>query len=329
MSSVDVIVPCYRYAHFLKQCVTSVLTQTGPTVRVLIIDDASPDDTPAVAHELSESDSRVEFVRHAVNKGHIATYNEGIDWTAGDYMLLLSADDFLLSGSLAAAVQLMDAHPDVGFTFGRALEVDEHGTFRNSHTLSSQSGRWSILEGMAFIRKSGAHNIVPTPTAVVRTDLQKRVGGYRAELPHSGDMEMWLRLAAHARVGRVARYQAAVRRHAANMSLSYDQEGSIPDLRQKKAAIDLFSDSCPLLESSAHLREHLYRALAHMAVGRASAAINDQDEVLSKRLSDYAVEVWPAVTESWPWFKLSAKRKMPILWRALSPAIRLVRSHRR
>ena len=108
MSSVDVIVPCYRYGHFLRGCVESALAQTGADVRVLIIDDASPDNTAEVATELAKEDSRVSFFRHAVNKGHIATYNEGIEWVSGDYMLLLSADDYLLPGALARAAELMD-----------------------------------------------------------------------------------------------------------------------------------------------------------------------------------------------------------------------------
>ena len=49
-------------------------------VRVLIIDDASTDDTPEVAAALAAEDARVEFRRHAVNRGHIATYNEGLEW---------------------------------------------------------------------------------------------------------------------------------------------------------------------------------------------------------------------------------------------------------
>ena len=77
MSRVDVIVPCYNYGRFLRECVESVLGQPVD-VRVLIIDDASTDDTPEVAAALAAEDARVEFRRHAVNRGHIATYNEGL-----------------------------------------------------------------------------------------------------------------------------------------------------------------------------------------------------------------------------------------------------------
>ena len=91
MSRVDVVVPCYKYGHFLRECVESVLSQEGVDVRVLIIDDCSPDQTPEVAAELVQEDKRVEYRRHKVNHGHVDTYNEGLDWAAvvpGSHLLL-------------------------------------------------------------------------------------------------------------------------------------------------------------------------------------------------------------------------------------------------
>ena len=78
MSRVSVIIPCYRYAHFLPECVASVLAQPGVDLQVLILDDASPDDTPAVAAAVAAADSRVAYRRHASNLGHIATYSDGL-----------------------------------------------------------------------------------------------------------------------------------------------------------------------------------------------------------------------------------------------------------
>src|ERR1700674_1005784 len=147
MSSFDVIVPCYRYGHFLRECVESVLAQSISGVRILILDDASPDNTAEVAAELARQDSRVTFVRHITNKGHIATYNEGIEWASADYMLLLSADDYLLSGALSASAKLMDDHPEVGFTFGKVVELSVSGTAKQVTTVAntpSEAG-WSIL----------------------------------------------------------------------------------------------------------------------------------------------------------------------------------------
>src|SRR5436190_991816 len=103
MASVDVFVPCYNYARFLRECVGSVLAQEGVDVRVLILDDSSTDDSEQVGRALAAEDPRIEYRRHEKNRGHIATYNEGVEWIAGDYAMLLSADDMLAPGALARA----------------------------------------------------------------------------------------------------------------------------------------------------------------------------------------------------------------------------------
>src|SRR4051794_22534645 len=95
LSRVDVIVPCYKYGRFLRGCVQSVLAQQGADVRVLILDDTSPDETEEVAAQLVREDGRVSYRRHPSNRGHVATYNEGLDWATGDYTVILSADDLL------------------------------------------------------------------------------------------------------------------------------------------------------------------------------------------------------------------------------------------
>src|ERR671937_1179159 len=118
MSRVDVIIPCYNYGRYLPGCVRSVLGQEGVDVRVLIIDDASPDGSGAAAEELARQDARVQARRHAVNRRHIATYNEGLDWAAGDYLLLLSADDLLAPGALRRGARGGGSPPPGGLASG-------------------------------------------------------------------------------------------------------------------------------------------------------------------------------------------------------------------
>jgi hypothetical protein len=326
MTSVDVIVPCYRYGHFLRECVESVLSQAGPDVRVLIIDDASPDNTAEVAADLVESDSRVCFRRHRINQGHIATYNEGIDWASADYMLLLSADDYLLPGALRRAVDLMDVHPEVGFTFGKGVELHENGTTIDVGAIRpacTQTG-WQILRGLKFIELSGSGNIICTPTVVVRTQLQKRLGGYRFELPHAGDMEMWLRFAAHASVGIVDSCQAVYRRHSSNMSLAYMAQGWLPDVQQRKAALECFFEICTgTLPDPLRLRHTMFRSVAGVSIGFASAAFNHGEMALSEQLSEFALDVCPDIRRSLPWIKLACKRHLGFkAWQILSALYR-------
>lgn len=322
MSGVDVIVPCYRYAHYLRECVRSVLAQSIGDVRVLIIDDASPDDTAEVAADLAREDSRVIFSQHITNKGHIATYNEGIDWASGKYLLILSADDYLLPGALDRAVNLMDEHSEVGFTFGKAIRLEDSGAEGTRIPVNSNAGR-RVLRGMEFIELSKANNLVSTPTAVVRTELQKRLGGYRPELPHSGDMEMWLRLAAYSSVGILEAYQAIYRRHARNMTLAYTAStANLGDLHQRQAALECFFQTCSqALPNPPQLRRKLFWSLSCEAMGFASEAFNDGEMESSKQILEFALKLCPEVKKSLPWAMFACKRRMGLgAWRALQPA---------
>ena len=343
LGRIDVFIPCYNYGHFLYHCVNSVLGQVGVDVRVLVIDDASPDNTAEVAAALARKDPRVTVIRHSTNKGHIKTYNEGIEWASADYMLLLSADDYLLPGALSRAANLMDAYPEVGFTFGNVIELSESGNeapIKSIIDVTDDSDK-RILEGREFIELSGPANLVPTCSAVVRTDLQKHVGGYREELPHAGDMEMWLRFAVHASVGFISAYQGVYRRHSANMSTAYyyisdgrqiyTRNGRLTDLQQRKSALDCFSERCKdVLPRYEHLCRRLYRQLSRSAVGHASAAFNDGQMEESKQLSDFALAVCPEIKSSSAWVKLTCKRWMGArTWHAVRPAAAAVRAMQR
>src|SRR3954454_17136835 len=202
MSSVSVVIPCYRYGHFLEAAVNSVLDdQDGVDVRVLIIDDASPDDSAEVAREIAARRSQVEVIAHADNRGNIATFNEGLlEWADGDYCLLLSADDRATPGALARARDLLDAHPEVGMVYGRALWVEDGAPLPKPRTTVRG---WSVWSGQEWLERrfKQAENPITTPEVVMRTSLQQEVGGYDPQLPKAADMELFMRFAAHAHVG--------------------------------------------------------------------------------------------------------------------------------
>ena len=309
MSRVDVIVPCYKYGHFLPECVESVLGQEGVDVRVLIIDDASPDDSAAVGARLASEDRRIEFRRHFINQGHIATYNEGIDWASGDYLLLLSADDVLTPGAFARATKLMDGHPELGLTFGRAITTD-NPNFRNQPNITACRHR--ILSGAEFWRLSCADacNIVSTPTAVVRTYLQKSLGGYRRELPHTGDLEMWMRFAAHAPVGVLDADQAFYRVHGHNMHKdTFPQRRAV--LQQHCDAFEiLFREYGNRLENRDELHRMAMRALALGAVRTAGRQLEQGHRDSCEQLLHEALRIFPGIQSERAWSRIRWKQRL-------------------
>lgn len=175
MVSVSVVIPCYNYGHFLEDAVASVLTdQEALDVRVLVIDDASPDGSAEVARGVAARDSRVEVIA-PTNKGHIATYNEGLlQWADGDYSVLMSADDRLTPGALPRAAALLDAHPQVGFAYGNVLWFDAGAPLPLART---RPRGWSVSPGQSWLERRfrRAQTGIISPEVVVRTTLQKRM----------------------------------------------------------------------------------------------------------------------------------------------------------
>lgn len=218
MASVDIVVPCYNYAHFLEDCVASILSQRGVDVRVLILNDASPDNTEAVGQALAASDPRITYLRNEQNLGLIGTANRGLlDWASADYALLLSADDALTPGSLARATAIMESHEDVHLVFGRALLVGDG--FDRAPTPDEGGGDFQLVSGSDFIKRNFTHgNPVASPTAIVRTRVQQKLGGYLPQFYHTSDMEMWMRFAANGPIGAIKDLQAEYRIHASSMS---------------------------------------------------------------------------------------------------------------
>jgi hypothetical protein len=220
-AGVTAVIPCYNYGHYLGQAVDSVLSQPDVSARVIIVDDASTDDSLAVARQLADADPRITVIAHEVNQGHIATYNDGLYAVETTYLTLLSADDLLAAGSLGRAAALMEAHPTVGMVYGQPVE------FSGAPPSTPRSGRapdtWIRWGGREWIRIACLRGrcFILSPEVVMRTEAVREIGGYNSGLPKSGDLEYWLRTASRWDVGRINGWvQAYYRQHETNMHVT-------------------------------------------------------------------------------------------------------------
>lgn len=308
MSSVDVVVPCYNYGHYLKACVDSVLSQRDVDVRVLIIDDKSTDDSATVGQALAAADPRVTFRRHEVNQRHIATFNEGIiGWARADYTLLLSADDAIAPGALARASEVLSKNPDVGMVFGLALILS--GESPVPEIPDERSLRYKIIPGPQFLKRSCSHgNPVPTPTAVIRTKLQHELGGYSREMLHTSDMEMWMRIATRASIAAIQATQGFYRLHSSNMSSNY-YDRAVSDRGERimtcKAVLDKWGQDVP---DFPRWVDEMERTLALEALQLASWAYGNGELARSGELADFAAKHHPSLMSSPIWWKFMLKR---------------------
>ncbi len=309
--TVSVVVPCYRYGRYLHDCVGSALDQDGVDVRVLIIDDASPDDSAEVAKGLAAADDRVEVICHEQNKGHIATYNEGLlGWAEGDYTVLISADDLLTPGSLARSAAVLEANPNVGFVYGHAPWWREGEPLPEPRFETKGVTIWEGLDWLRIVCGLG-HTVVSSPEVLVRTSLQRRLGGYRPELPHTGDAEMWMRFATQSDVAYVkGAHQAYYRIHGAQMT---NDRVPYVDLVQRKAAYDtLFDEYGDHVPDADRLRRRADRTMAKEALWRACRAYERRrmDETPLDELYEFACETYPDVTRLPEYWGLRWRRQV-------------------
>jgi Glycosyl transferase family 2 len=302
VSTVQVIIPCYNYGRYLRSCVASALSQEGVDVSVLIIDDCSSDNSVVICRELAAEDRRVSFIHHLVNKGHIATYNEGLALASSDYLVLLSADDLLTPGALRRAADLMDRHPSVGLVYGHAL------TFQNDPPgdIRTKVQGWTIWSGAEWIEKMcrTGRNFIMCPEVVMRTSIQHRIGAYTTELPHSGDMEMWLRAAAVSDVGRVKGVdQACYRTHPLSMQRTI-HAGLLFDLKSRFEAFQAaFNKEAGRLPDAERLLAEAKCALSRTAIRHVLQSIKcgRNLEVPFEAYKEFAFALNPDIASTREW----------------------------
>ena len=327
VSQIDVVIPCYNYARFLRRCVNSVLSQSAVNVRVLVIDDCSTDNTPEVGRVLAARDSRISYRRHEVNLGHIATYNEGLlEWANAEYSLLLSADDWLAHGALKRITDLMNQYPDVGMAYGMAeVRTDE----QEARTMPKPvPNDFRVLTGTEFLEQcfEQSYCLISAPTAVVRTRVQQRVGGYCADLPHSGDVEMWMRFGFVSSIGVLRAVQAYYRWHGSNMGSKYYSQ-RIGDQREFAQAcshsLQRWGGDHP---RSAHWRERILSKLANESFWEGSKALDRGDATECEAWIDFARQCSPAIEDTAAWRRMRVKQAIGAgVWRSVSPILNAMR----
>jgi len=178
---VTVCVPAYQSAGFLSATLRSLQDQTFSDWQCVIVDDASTDDTVAIAERFARDDARFEVRSNATRLGAAGNWNESIKGVSSEYLKLLCSDDVLAPNALSLGVQALQANPGATYTAGRRDVIDEAG-----RTLWRGRGLWAgakPITGAAAMRRfvrSGANFFGEPSFGLYRTSALQAGGGFDA-----------------------------------------------------------------------------------------------------------------------------------------------------
>lgn len=184
--AVSLVIPTFNRASLLREAALSALQQGPAVTEVLVCDDGSTDDTPAVCATLAALDSRVVVSRTPVNHGAPAARNRGLALARGEYVMFVDSDDVLAEEGLAPLVQTLRGSPEPDYAYGLVVRTDE--------ALRPLAGHPPVGAefGPAPSEVAGYH--WHTMGAVYRKTFLQGLGGWDEALTGSQDWELQARV---------------------------------------------------------------------------------------------------------------------------------------
>jgi FkbM family methyltransferase len=187
---VSVIIPTHNRARMLREALNSVFAQEGLgtlfELEVIVIDDASSDETGAIVCEFP----LVRYLRLETNRGPAAARNAGIKFSKGEYVAFLDDDDLWLPNRLVAEVPILEKQSDIGVVYGHGIVKDLSGNIV-LWPPSGPSGR--VFED--FLTRTD--DFINIDTLLVRREVINQAGGFDESVETMEHYEFALRLAFH------------------------------------------------------------------------------------------------------------------------------------
>lgn len=228
----SVVIPVHDCAAYLNHMLPEVVTQLAhrKVAEIVVVDDASIDNPARVVERVGGN--RILYRLNEEHLGAVATFNRCLEIASGELVHLLHGDDAVRPG-FYRAMELALSDPTTVAAVCRVQDIDAAGVPTYvTRSYREGTGVWSnALEAFAV------SNRVRPPGIVVRRSAYEQVGGFRTDLSHAADWEMWTRLAAHGPIMFVDEVLACYRRHDTSDTPARIRTGA--NIRERVAAISV------------------------------------------------------------------------------------------
>lgn len=216
---VSVICTCYNQAPYVVEALDSVVAQSYPHIELIVIDDASTDDSASRIRQWQKRNPAVLCIFHLENQGICASFNEGFRQSTGTYLVDFAADDLMLPERIAEQVAFFQASStSVGVVYSNILWINAQGIPLQS--LYQQP----MPQGKVF-EKLLAKSFIAAPSMMSRRQVFEALDGYNEALAYE-DLDFWFRSARHWEYGYIPQILTLVRKSNQSFSTQFNQVGN-------------------------------------------------------------------------------------------------------
>jgi len=193
-TKITVFLTSYNHGKYLRESINSVLNQSYTNFDLIIVDDASSDESWGIIQ--SYSDSRIQAYQSTVQSNHEYTNKKFADIPKNEYIAILHSDDAWEPRKLEKQVDFLDSHPEIGAVFTWAQIIDDDGQpFQDENHFYSRvfeqpnRSRHQWLNHFFYTGNALCH-----PSVLIRKKCYEDVGLYRHGFAQLPDLDMWVRL---------------------------------------------------------------------------------------------------------------------------------------
>lgn len=188
--TVSVIIPAHNSAATIIEALESVIAQSRPVQEIIVVDDASKDETVSLSEKwLAQKNGSARVIRQSRNTGPAGARNAGIRAATGQWIAFLDADDAWLPGRIENQCNTAATHPDAVLLCGETIEFSPDVSIPPI----ASAFRVRTLQLEDFV----SHNPIATSTVLTRRDVIERVDFFDEQFRGPEDYDLWLRIVAH------------------------------------------------------------------------------------------------------------------------------------
>lgn len=188
LPTLSVLIVNYNDARFISETLESVLTQSYKPKEIIVIDNASTDNSAEIIQKFGKHESNIRFIKNAKNMGILYCYDQFLGVASGEYFQVIGAHDKLLPGFFEKSMKLLARYPEAGVCSTLAYLIDEKGKNKGFFVTPIVSTKECFIKpetAMSIVNKIDGY--IPGHTAICKRTAFETIGGLIPEMHAAAD----------------------------------------------------------------------------------------------------------------------------------------------